>query len=675
MKRCLLVLLATCILAPAAWAAPRPNIIYILADDLGYGDLACYRVAAPDASRALETPHLDRLAAEGIRFTRHYAGNTVCAPSRAVLMTGLHSGHVSIRGNGPGALADSVPTVARLLKGGGYHTACIGKWGVGSGLPLDDPQRKGFDRFFGYISMHHAHNFFPEFLVRDGAKEALPNKLYPEWKEKGRDGAGIAEVQEVFAPHLLQEEVLSYIGEEAKTAAPFFLYYALNIPHANNEGGRMPPRGMEVPPGPDGQPDYGPFAGMDWPDPEKGFAQYITFIDNYVGEIMESLERQGLEESTLVLFSSDNGPHNEGGHDHRFFDSNGAFSGYKRSLTDGGIREPFIARWKGTIEAGRTSDHLSGFQDILPTVCELAGVTAPANDGISLVPTLLGAGEQREHDHLYFEFHRGRGKSEVAVIQGTWKFITPYKDGTISPHGRLHKLSKDPAESQDLSGTFPKKAAELFAIAQQEHTPVADPRPWTTLFDGTSLASWTRGDGKPLQDGGWTITGDALHRKASGGGSIYTRDEYGDFELELEWKISPKGNSGIKYRMARYGKNWLGPEYQVLDDGGHPDGKNGLKRTTAALYDLLPANPERKKLKPVGAWNHTRIVARGRRFQHYLNGSLVVDVTVGSDRWKAAVAESKFKKVAGFAENPRGRIMLQDHGDEVWYRHIRIRDL
>jgi arylsulfatase A-like enzyme len=660
---CLLVIAAGA--ACAAFAAPdKPNIIYILADDLGYGDLSCY------GQETLRTPHLDQLAAEGVRFTRHYAGNTVCAPSRAVLMTGLHSGHVSIRGNAAGALDDSTPTVANLLKGAGYHTACIGKWGVGNGIPLDDPARKGFDLFYGYVSMFHAHNFFPEFLVRNGKEEALPNRLFPEWKTQGKEGSGIAEKQEVFAPHKLQEEVLSYLGKQAGTAAPFFLYYALNIPHANNEGGRMPPRGMEVPLGPDGNPDYGEFAGKDWPDPEKGFAQYITFIDNYVGEIVAALDRHGLAENTLVMFSSDNGPHNEGGHDHTFFDSNGEFSGFKRSLTDGGIREPFIARWKGTITGGRTSGHLSGFQDILPTCTELAGVETPSCDGISLLPALLGKDGQKEHDHLYFEFHRNRGRSEVAVLQGTWKLITGYSAGMIEPNGRLYKLSKDPAEQDDLSQTFPHKAAELLEIARKEHTPLPGEPEWVSL---ASLDAWVLQNGQPATTGKWTAADGVLHRK-DGGGSLFTAKDYGDFELALEWKISPKGNSGIKYRMRQYDGRWLGPEYQVLDDGGHPDAKNGVKRHSAALYDILPANPQKKRLKPVGEWNTTRIVVSGNRIEHHLNGEKVVDVQIGSDRWKEGVANSKFKNVTGFADNARGRIHLQDHGDEVWYRNIRVRE-
>jgi hypothetical protein len=197
---------------------------------------------------------------------------------------------------------------------------------------------------------------------------------------------------------------------------------------------------------------------------------------------------------------------------------------------------------------------------------------------------------------------------------------------------------------------------------------------WTELFDGKSLTGWVKGDGKPAGIGGWVAEDGALHRK-SGGGDLFTAKEYGDFEFSVEWKISPGGNSGIKYRVIQFGKSWLGPEYQVLDDTAHPDGKNGADRQTAALYYLKPADPETKKLKPVGEWNTTRIVARGNHFEHYLNGAKVMDMVVGSDEWKAAYAKSKFKGTEGFAQNPQGRLMLQDHGNEVWYRNIRIKEL
>ncbi|MDB4537533.1 arylsulfatase, partial [Akkermansiaceae bacterium] len=431
-----------------------------------YGDLSCY------GQKTLRTPGLDLMAKEGLRFTRHYAGNTVCSPSRAVLMTGCHSGHLPIRGNSNGPLPDNMVTLPGLLKKAGYHTACIGKWGVGNEIPLDDPGRKGFDEFYGYVSMYHAHNFFPEFLIRNGQKEALPNRLFPEWREKGREGSGIAEVQKVFAPHHLQEEVLKYLGARADEKEPFFLYYALNIPHANNEGSHLPPRGMEVPLGKDGRPEYGEFATRDWPDPEKGFASYLNYIDGYVAAILEKLRETGQAEDTLVIFSSDNGPHKEGGHDHEFFDSNGPFSGFKRAMTDGGIRVPMIAWGPGLVKKGGKSAHLSGFQDILPTFCELAKIKVPLDsnwkcDGYSLVPVLTGQGKQKTHDFLYWEFHRNRGASEAAILEGDWKLIARLEKSKLGPPLRLYSTRDDPGEKNDLSKTESERAERMLEMARK----------------------------------------------------------------------------------------------------------------------------------------------------------------------------------------------------------------
>lgn len=197
---------------------------------------------------------------------------------------------------------------------------------------------------------------------------------------------------------------------------------------------------------------------------------------------------------------------------------------------------------------------------------------------------------------------------------------------------------------------------------------------WVNLLDGTGLTGWTQADGKPVSSGGWVVEDGVLCRKEKAG-DIFTAAEYGDFELTLEWKISPKGNSGVKYRVKQFGKSWLGPEYQILDDGTPADSKNGSDRHSSSLYYLKAADPKTKKLKPVGEWNTTRIIAKGGHFQHYLNGAKVVDITVGSDEWKTAYAKSKFKDVKGFAENPKGKIMLQDHGAQVWFRKIQIREL
>jgi len=434
----------------------RPNLIYILADDAGYGDLGCY------GQKTIPTPNLDRMAAEGMRFTQHYAGSTVCAPSRCVLLTGLDTGHCRVRGNSPGMMRPADVTTAELLREAGYRTGCIGKWGVGAPLPLDDPQHNGFDSFYGYISMWHAHNFYPEFLIRNGGKVPLRNEVEPRWKET--DGRGIATRKVDYVPNLLTKEAIDFV--EQNRSRPFFLYFALNVPHANNEATHAdtPERGMEVP-------DFGPFAEKDWPGAEKGFAAMMRNIDRDVGRLLEKLRQLGLDEKTLVMFTSDNGPHQEGGHTMEFFDSNGPLRGMKRDLYEGGVRVPMIARWPGRIEAGTTTDHISGFQDVLPTLAELAGVEPPPGiDGISMAPTLLGKpGEQEQHDYLYWEFTERGGKR--ALRQGAWK-IVQLKVSTPKPADpELYNLSEDAGETKNVADQHPDVVRRLVALMDQAHRP------------------------------------------------------------------------------------------------------------------------------------------------------------------------------------------------------------
>ncbi|MHC4402744.1 MAG: arylsulfatase [Planctomycetota bacterium] len=439
--------------APAAPPA-RPNFIYILADDAGYGDLGCY------GQRIIPTPNLDRMAAEGMRFTQHYAGSTVCAPSRCVLLTGRHTGHCRVRGNSPGLMLPDDVTVAELLDEAGYRTGCIGKWGVGNPPPLDDPNQNGFDAFYGYVSMWHAHNFYPEFLIRDGGKVALRNEVGPKWKET--DGRGIAIKKVDYVPDLLTQEVLEFI--QRNRSRPFFLYYALNVPHANNEATRAdtPERGMEVP-------GFGPFGAKDWPGPEKGFAAMIGNIDRDVGRILDKLEDLGLDEKTLVIFTSDNGPHQEGGHRMDFFDSNGPLRGMKRDLYEGGVRVPMIARWPGRIEAGGTTDHVSAFQDVLPTLTELAGVAPPAEaDGISMAATMLGnPDQQKRHEYLYWEFTEQGGKR--ALRQGPWKIVQLKVSSPTPADPELYHLDDDLGETKNVAAEHPEIVSRLIALMDEAH--------------------------------------------------------------------------------------------------------------------------------------------------------------------------------------------------------------
>jgi arylsulfatase A-like enzyme len=368
---------------PAA-AQDTPNLIWIMADDLGYGELGSY------GQTVISTPQLDRMAKEGLRFTQFYAGATVCAPSRSVLMTGQHHGHTRVRGNAGSAnpiaqaLRADDTTVAKVLQQAGYHTALIGKWGLGDVGAADSglPRKQGFDEFFGYLNQHHAHNHFPDYLWRNEDKVSLPNVIVPV----GQHGGGYATTAEQYADDLFADAALKFVAENK--SRPFFLCWSMVVPHANNERTGALKNGAEVP-------DFGPYAGEDWPEPDKGQAAMISRLDGYVGRLLDALDEHGLAENTLVIFTSDNGPHNESNHNLARFRPAGPFSGIKRSLRDGGIRVPMIAWWPGHVAAGTTSDHVGYFGDWMATAAELARAKMPDGcDSISFAPALgCGAGE------------------------------------------------------------------------------------------------------------------------------------------------------------------------------------------------------------------------------------------------------------------------------------------
>ena len=446
--------LATCLLTalPVAAADPprKPNIVFILADDLGYGDLGCY------GQTKIRTPHLDKLAADGIRYTQCYAGSTVCAPSRCALMTGLHTGHCRTRGNGGGGtprgnvpLAPDDPCVAESLKKSGYATALIGKWGLGEEGSTGVPNRKGFDYFFGYLNQHHAHNYYPDFLWRNGEKVPLPNE------QSKLDG--VASKQVVYAADLFRDEALQFL--EKNRDRPFFLYFATTVPHANNERTRADGNGNEVP-------SDSPYTNESWPQPEKNKAAMITRMDADIGRLLAKLTELDLDRNTVVFFSSDNGPHREGGNDPAFFTSSGPFRGFKRSLTDGGVRVPGIVRWTGVARSGTVSDHVWAFCDFLPTACELAGVEPqPGLDGHSILPAITGRGGQRQHEFLYWEFHEGGTKQ--AVRYRDWKAIRQAPGRPLE----LYKLKDDVSESQNVAAKNPdvvKRIEDYLKTARTE---------------------------------------------------------------------------------------------------------------------------------------------------------------------------------------------------------------
>ncbi|MFM8272798.1 MAG: arylsulfatase [Gemmata sp.] len=431
--------------------AARPNIIFILADDLGYGDLGCY------GQKRIKTPNLDKLAADGVRFTQVYSGSTVCAPSRCALMTGLHTGHARVRGNGGFFLTPNDTTVAAALKKVGYVTACVGKWGLGDAGSAGVPSRHGFDHFFGFLNHTHAHNYYPDHLYRHEEKVPLRNV-----QEKG-----VATRRVEYAPDLFAADAIAFV--EANKAKPFFLYFAATLPHANNEKTNADGNGNEVP-------SAAPYANEDWPQPEKDKAAMITRLDADVGKLLAKLKELGLENNTLVLFSSDNGPHREGGNTIEFFGSAGPLRGFKRSLTDGGIRVPALARWPGVVKPGTESAHVWAFWDVFPTLCDLAGAEPPKGlDGISFLPTLTGKGEQKAHEFLYWEFHEGGTKQ--AVLHKNWKAIRLVPGAPLE----LYDLSKDVGEKTNFAGANPEivKAVDSYlksARTESKDWPIREPK-------------------------------------------------------------------------------------------------------------------------------------------------------------------------------------------------------
>lgn len=437
-------------------AQRKPNIIFILADDLGYGEIEPY------GQRLIKTPRLAAMAKEGMKFTQHYAGTAVCAPSRSSLMTGLHTGHCETRGNmqaptgGQVPMSDDVLTVAEVLRRGGYTTGMIGKWGLGEPGTSGDPNHQGFDFYYGYTDQVLAHNHFPEYLLRNGDKEMLRNKvqyLDPDAWHKGK--GSIAIEKKDFTDSIFTAAAINFISEHKDTN--FFLYLPYVIPHDNGEAaiGNQ----YEVP----SQREY---HAKRWTKDQKDYAASITYLDEYVGMILDHLRKLKLDSSTLVVFTSDNGPKT----DALGFNSGGGFKGIKRDLYEGGIRVPFMAWWPGTIKPNTTSHHVSAFWDFLPTAADVANIPVDfRTDGISFLPTLTGKGTQRQHDYLYFEFHEQGGAQ--AVRQGKWKGIRlNIKTRNPSPT-MLYDLEKDPGEKTNLADTKPDQVKTLETIMDEAHVP------------------------------------------------------------------------------------------------------------------------------------------------------------------------------------------------------------
>lgn len=431
-----------------------PNIIYILADDLGYGDLVCY------GQEKISTPNLDRMAREGMQFMQHYAGSTVSAPSRGALMTGLHTGHSQIRGNKEIAPEGQQPmdpgtfTLGKMMQSSGYVTGVFGKWGLGYPESGSTPLDMGFDEFYGYNCQRKAHTYYPEYLWHNREKVLLAGNA---------DGG-----RREYSQQLIHEQALDFIRRNSKK--PFYAMLTYTLPHAevnlpHDSIYRLYENSFEETPF-EGKGSY-----YSVEKPRASFAAMVSQLDFYVGEILSELKRLGIDENTLVVFTSDNGPHIEGGADPDFFRSYGQLKGLKRDVYEGGIRVPFIARYPGRISAGKKSNHISAFWDMMPTFADLTGYTLPTShqtDGISMLPTLFGNGGQKEHTYLYWEFHELGGR--LAVRQGDWKAVLLNAKKGLDQPIELYDLSKDIHEDVDLSGQFPEKAEELRAIMKEAHT-------------------------------------------------------------------------------------------------------------------------------------------------------------------------------------------------------------
>ncbi|WP_281615234.1 arylsulfatase [Flammeovirga sp. SubArs3] len=445
-----------------------PNIVYILADDLGYGDLGCY------GQEKIETPNIDLLAKNGMLFRNHYAGSSVCAPSRSTFLTGLHTGNTAIRGNKPTKkftegqvpLPQESITIAELLKEKGYITGAFGKWGLGYPGSEGDPNNQGFDEFYGYNCQKEAHRYYPKHLWHNDKKVLL----------EGNDFNN----KVTYSGDLIHQKALEFIDNHK--SATFFLYYPNLVPHAelllpegdllqkyrakfgNEEAFINNKKGADY-----GSDKFNIARYASQPEPKATYAAMISLLDQQVGEVIAKLEEHDLLENTIVIFTSDNGPHTEGGAAPDFFNSNGGLRGVKRDLYEGGIKVPMIVRWDGVVPKASVSDHVSAFWDMMPTFSEIADLNFNHQiDGISIVPTLKGE-KQSNHQHLYWEFHEKGGRQ--AIRQGHWKLVKLKAFSATDSIIELYNLDTDPYERNNLSEEYPAKVNELLLIMSDAHSP------------------------------------------------------------------------------------------------------------------------------------------------------------------------------------------------------------
>jgi arylsulfatase A-like enzyme len=466
MKR-LLTFIAICIMLIAACgevddkSSERPNIIYILADDMGYGDLSCL------GQEILKTPQIDKLASEGMVFTDHYAGSAVCGPSRAVLMTGQHTGHTAIRGNkaikgiGVAPLDPNVPTLPETIKKNtGYITAMFGRWHLGGELSDQTPYQRGFDYHFGKLSSDYGNKFgvMIDTLWDENGKHVNYEKysefgaepMYENGKLFDLSSTEMA-MRPINMDELVTDKAIRFIKKEKKK--PYFLYVAYALVHSPME-----------------YHEKYPVQNTEWPEEERAFASMLMALDDYVGKITRAVDESEQKDNTIIIFTSDNGAHNHQ-HDVEFFNSNGEFREYKRSFLEGGFHTPMIVRWPGVVEPGSTSDHISAFWDVMPTLCDIAGAPIPQHsDGISFLPTLEGV-KQTPHDYLYWEFNESiygkKNQYKQAVRKGDWKGIYYVEDEKFE----LYNLNSDISEMNDLALQHQEIVEDMRQIMIKEHVP------------------------------------------------------------------------------------------------------------------------------------------------------------------------------------------------------------
>lgn len=477
--------------ALAAGAQSKPNIIYIMCDDMGWGDLGCY------GQQLIATPNLDRMASEGMRFTQAYAGSPVSAPSRASFMTGQHTGHTHVRGNkeywpGSGSVTYGKNTdyarvgqepystdhiiIPEIMKKEGYTTGMFGKWAGGYEGSASTPDKRGIDEYYGYICQFQAHLYYPNFIneySRSAGDTEVRRVVLEDNIDHPMHGDGYKNRKQ-YTADLIHQKAMAWLDKQTANQ-PFLGIFTYTLPHAElaqpEDSILLAYKGKFCQ-----EKTYGGDAGSRYNPTQYGHAEFaamITRLDVQVGEILAKLKEKGLDENTIVIFTSDNGPHEEGGADPAFFNRDGVLKGTKRSTHEGGIRVPFIVRWPGTVPAGTVSDHQLAFYDLMPTFCELAGVDDYVSkysnpklandyfDGISFAPTLTGEGEQEQHEFLYWEFHE---TNMMGLRMGNWKLVV--KNGSCS----LYDLATDVHEDTNVASKYPEVVSKMKDIIKREHT-------------------------------------------------------------------------------------------------------------------------------------------------------------------------------------------------------------